>query len=77
MLHCNGMCHVQKELKAQEKKEQSTGSTSKEKHETVQFIQGRTSAALVSSVQSDHQFATYIFSSLPEVAFSVFHPPVS
>lgn len=77
ILHCNGMCHLQKELKTQEKKEQSQNSSSKEKQECFQFFQFAEIFAFIDHSIADHHFPVYILSSFPEVSFSVFHPPIS
>jgi hypothetical protein len=63
-----------KELKAQEKKEQSPFSP-KEKQEVVQDIHQLTERSFQSFSVSSKQYFVLAVPILPKVSFSIFHPP--
>jgi len=75
MLHCNGKCRLSKELKELEKKADAPFSPLKEKQETVQFFESQDVFSIVLEVQDPKHIAYYQVQTLPEVCFSVFHPP--
>jgi hypothetical protein len=72
-MHCNGKCHLRKQIKEHEKNEQSPFSSLKEKQKTIQFFQEEESFIIHSNY--DVTYLHYLYPSLPEVKFSIFHPP--
>lgn len=74
-MHCNGKCHMMKELKEQEKKEQSPSTPVKEKQETIQFFQSSTLFSFNPFQEIKKQNSIYLLAKTQEVTFSIFHPP--
>ena len=74
-MHCHGKCHMMKELKEQEKKEQSPTAPTKEKQETVQFFQKSTSSGFNIFAKEKKYNGFYLLPKVQSVSFSVFHPP--
>lgn len=74
-MHCNGKCHLSKELKKQEKKERNAPSSIKEKQETVQFFQEDLKLSFYSFINSANHPVFYLDSKAQSVVFSIFHPP--
>ncbi len=75
MLHCNGRCHLQKQLAAQDKKDKSPFSqTLKDKFE-LQYISDNTSPLITSNSEEAKGNSVYSFSVPTNSLESVFHPP--
>lgn len=72
---CNGNCHLVKEMKAQEEKDQTPVSPLKEKQETLQYWNSAESFSFQQAEKSQEFCSTFIMTELPPVYFSVFHPP--
>ena len=74
-MNCHGKCRMMKEMKEQEKKEQSPAAPIKEKQETVQYFQKITEFAfdIVTEIKKSNSF--YLFPKTESVSFSIFHPP--
>lgn len=75
MLHCNGKCRLSKELKELEEKAKTPFSPMKEKQETVQFFEQQDAVSIKEVAPNQKHIAYYPMRTLPEVCFSVFHPP--
>lgn len=74
-LHCNGKCHLMKEMKEQEKKEQSPTTPTKVKQETVQLFQKNTPFAFYIFDKKGEYNSFYRLPKPQTVNFSIFHPP--
>jgi phosphoribosylformylglycinamidine (FGAM) synthase-like amidotransferase family enzyme len=75
MLHCNGKCHLQKQLAAAEKKEKSPFSqNTKDKFELQYFSENTVS---VKTLFAEETKANSVYSfSIPNTSLkSIFHPP--
>lgn len=74
-MHCQGKCHLQKQLKEEQKREQNPSSSTKQKIEIVNYCEPilTTKFDLYSSEKS-HPFF-YTEKKLLEVNTSIFHPP--
>lgn len=76
MLHCNGKCKLSKELKELERKAEAPFSPLKEKQETIQYFESHDAFfSLTLEEPNPNHIAYYPVKVLPEVYFSVFHPP--
>lgn len=78
-MHCNGKCHLKKELNKAEKNEQSPLNRIKEKTEFQIFSQATNNLTiyLVNELVADQTFSPYTFNLSEKHLFSVFHPPQS
>lgn len=75
MLHCNGKCHLQKQLKEEQKREQNPTTSNKEKQEVVQYCESLSGQSFsIYSVEKINLFS-YQENEFPDVYFSFFHPP--
>lgn len=76
-MHCNGKCHLKKELKKAEQKENSPVNPLNEKNEIQLFSQSNSTTALFSSVlvTQDKLMSDYAFHLSDKHLDSVFHPP--
>lgn len=72
---CNGKCHLAKELKKQDKKENSIPNSQKEKVE-IQFLNKISSIAIVDFESENEELnVSYLFSNYSNSLSSIFHPP--
>lgn len=74
-MHCNGKCHMHKQLKEQEKQDQSPNSTTKEKLEVIQFCKKDQTFTFSSFAFTLTINPFYSETPLPKISFSIFHPP--
>lgn len=74
-MHCNGKCHLKKQLDKEDKKEQSLPDPSKEKSEVQFHSTVVISELVVTSIEITPHF-TYSFSYPDAPAFAIFHPPI-
>lgn len=76
-MHCNGKCHLKKELNKAEKKERSPANPVNEKKEIQLFSERNISLDLLSSVVliSDNTLSDYSFHLSDKHLDSIFHPP--
>ena len=75
MLHCNGRCHLQKQLAAQDKKDKSPFSqTLKDKFE-LQYISDNTTSLLSTNIEEIKGNTAYHFTIPTTSLESIFHPP--
>jgi len=75
MMHCNGKCHLKKQLQKQDKKENSGPNSVKEKQD-VQFFSEKKAASQFSPVTEKIKLnSIYLFSNYSTHLFAVFHPP--
>jgi hypothetical protein len=71
-MHCNGKCHLMKQLKKEEKKEEVPNI--KDKNEQVQISEKKNFSFLGQNIPDD--FSQYYFiSNYSKPCFSIFHPP--
>lgn len=74
-MHCNGKCHLKKQLDKEDKKQQSLPGSSKEKSE-VQFFSDATFPELAIANSEVIPHFNYCFYYPDAPAFSIFHPPL-
>lgn len=76
-MHCNGKCHLKKELNKAEKKDQSPANPLNEKNEIQLFSQSNSTVALFSSVivTTSNLISDYSFHLSDKHLDSIFHPP--
>lgn len=74
-MHCEGKCHLKKELDKEEKKEQSPANPIKEKNEVQLFSEKRNEINFLSTEVSINVNSLYQFSVTDQHLFSIFHPP--
>lgn len=74
-MHCDGKCHLKKELDKEEKKEQSPVNPVKEKNEVQLFSEKRNEINFLSVAVPENVNSVYQFSGSDQHLFSVFHPP--
>ena len=74
-MNCHGKCHMMKEMKEQEKKEQSPAAPIKEKQETVQYFQTNTACTFITFTETKKYSSFYLLPKTESVSFSIFHPP--
>jgi hypothetical protein len=74
-LHCNGKCHLMKELKKEDKTEKSNGSSSRENDFQSQYFQEKSAFDFTPHTTSSPSHAFYLISPVREFTGSVFHPP--
>ena len=72
---CNGKCHLAKELKKQDKKENSTPNSQKEKYELQLFYITKTILNAEASSQQSSLNITYLLFDYSNTLKSIFHPP--
>lgn len=74
-MHCNGKCHLKKQLQKEDKKENSASSSIKEKLE-VQFFSDIESLKKPAAVTTQSKLnSNYLFSNYSKHLTAVFHPP--
>lgn len=71
-MHCNGKCHLKKQLAKEEKKEQSPV---KEKKEIQLFYETNPLMSISAPINRDEQISSYSFPITDKHQISVFHPP--
>jgi hypothetical protein len=74
-MHCEGKCHLKKELKEQEKKEESPATPTKDKQETNQFFQSNPQITFFPIDVIDQFDTFYLLLKSQDVFTTVFHPP--
>lgn len=72
---CKGSCHLKKELKEEEKKEQSPSNCLKDIKEVQIFCQNNTFFQFQSDFLLQKIFIPFSRSKIVSVSFSIFHPP--
>jgi hypothetical protein len=73
MLHCNGKCHLKKQLEKEDKKEE-TPTSSKEKSE-IQFYSAPASTAFIAVSSTISHNTIYIVTYPDAPRYAIFHPP--
>ena len=73
-MHCNGKCHLKKQLEKENKKEDSAPTSVKEKSE-LQFHSTPQAVTLQLTIHQLIPHFTYLFSFSESPLLSVFHPP--
>lgn len=74
-LHCNGKCHLAKELKSQEEKESIPVNPIKEKIETVVYLSVSNPFQLYNNSTIEHFLTPYTEKTLSEHSDQPFQPP--
>lgn len=72
---CEGKCKMLKEMKEQDKKEQSPSAPTKEKQETVQFFHRKVELTFNHFTETKKYTSFYLLPKMQSVSFSIFHPP--
>jgi hypothetical protein len=75
-MHCNGKCHLNKELKEQQKKEQNPLSSIIIKYLAIQYFQSQYEFSFTHFSTTVKNNFYYSQTSLPKISFSIFHPPI-
>lgn len=73
-MHCNGKCHLKKQLEKQEKKENSGSNNLKEKFE-IQFFSEKTALINFLPLEKNKSTITYLPGNSNKHLLAVFHPP--
>lgn len=74
-MHCDGKCHLKKQLEKEEKKEQSPANPGKEKNEIQLFSENKLSSPLFHHIVTSELMTYYSFHLSEKHLYSVFHPP--
>ena len=74
-MHCNGKCHLKKQLKEQDKKENSPVNNIKEKYEVQFFSDLKYKISPICVLLKIEHFAVYTSGKSSSHLLSVFHPP--
>ncbi|MBI4931444.1 MAG: hypothetical protein HY841_11815 [Bacteroidetes bacterium] len=74
-MHCEGKCHLKKQLEEQDKEEQSPVNPVKEKNEIQLFSQNNSDIHLFSPSVTNELISYYSFPLSDKHLLSVFHPP--
>jgi hypothetical protein len=72
---CNGKCHLAKELKKQDKKENPTSNSQKEKFENQFYSEVKKSAFSIFDVNNRKHVVFYQFKNYSNYLDSIFLPP--
>ena len=73
-MHCNGKCHLMKQLQKQSKKENAPSNTVKEKN-GIQFFNENIGFCFTNPSFTLKSFPDFIIEKTATTSFSVFHPP--
>jgi hypothetical protein len=73
-MHCNGKCHLKKQLEKEDQKQNSSPTSLKEKSEIQFHVIPNSHTLQTESSDIMHHF-TYLFSFSDSPLLSVFHPP--
>lgn len=74
-MKCNGKCHLAKELKKQDKKENTPSNSLKEKLE-IQFFSTTTTPKIKGIASNNEELhSPYLFSNYSNFLDAIFHPP--
>ncbi|HWB64973.1 MAG TPA: hypothetical protein VG603_15755 [Chitinophagales bacterium] len=74
-LHCNGHCHLVKELNNEEKKDQSPAGNLKEHYEMPLFSETSYCQVPLVIAQPVNFIPAYLIKPYSTILYSVFHPP--
>lgn len=74
-MHCEGKCHLKKELDKEKKKEQSPANPLKEKNEIQLFSQNNAGIFIFTPSVTNQLTAYYSFHLSEKHLQSIFHPP--
>jgi hypothetical protein len=75
MLHCNGKCHLRKQLAKEDKKENTPFSQNMKVKFEVQFITENTISVVSSSQKTNELSCDYSFFIPSSPSSFIFHPP--
>lgn len=74
-MHCNGKCHLAKELKDHEQSESAPVNSSKDKVETVVYLSTNITIAILNNNDSQKIATPYLERSLADYSSLPFQPP--
>lgn len=74
--HCNGKCHLMKELQKEEKKNDRPCNSMKDKIETVQFFESSIESNFVNESKGSIIDIIYLESKTFHFENAIFHPPL-
>ncbi len=72
---CNGKCHLAKELKKQDKKENQTSNSQKEKYENQFYSEVKKSDVINTDLTNNQLVVLYQFTNYANYLDSIFQPP--
>ena len=72
---CNGKCHLAKELKKQDKKENQTTNSQKEKYENQFYSEVKKSDVINTDLTNNQLVVLYQFTNYANYLDSIFQPP--
>lgn len=72
---CNGKCHLAKELKKQDKKENQTSNSQKEKYENQFYSEVKKSDVINTDLTNNQLAVLYQFTNYANYLDSIFQPP--
>ena len=75
-MHCNGKCHLKKQLQKQEKNENAPVNPIKAKTEMQLFCQ-KMNFSFITPVKEKHTYSFYLQKKITPPLSSIFHPPKS
>lgn len=73
-MHCNGKCHLKKQLEKEDKKENSVPTSQKEKCE-FQFYASNKCIAFNYTTEKAKHLSYYLFPFSESHLITIFHPP--
>ncbi len=76
-MHCNGKCHLKKELQKEDKKDNSPSNNLKEKYEVQFFEKFKKIINILPFSEREKATTTYLFPFSSEDLSAIFHPPQS
>ena len=74
MMHCNGKCHLMKQLRKQSKKENTPINTLKEKN-VLQFFNETVCFNFSNTPFTTKNFPDFLIGKTASASFPIFHPP--
>lgn len=74
-VHCNGKCHLKKQLDKEEKRENDPLNNQKEKNEIQLFCQTNRKSPFELYITGEYPFTSYKTQETISFSASVFHPP--
>ena len=75
MMHCNGKCHLKKQLQKQDKKENSPANNIKDKFEVQYFSENKTKIPFLNITQKNKLSTFYLLNDYNNHLETIFQPP--
>ncbi len=77
MSHCNGKCHLKKEIQKEEQRKESSGSSLNLKNELLQFTVTDNKLIFFETPSIKNDFTYYLESKSLTIKSEIFHPPLA